>query len=173
MPSFSKAQESSVEERLFDGVVEELRRNPSVLFEQYKLCVEMADRVSARRQSANAFYLSISSLLLGSLAYFGGSSLGVFDTSIVALSGVSFCFLWLRNIRSYSNLNSGKFAVIIEIEKKLACRPFEAEWEALGRGKKSWRYRPFKEVEVLVPVLFIALYIGLILREILLLPAAA
>jgi hypothetical protein len=33
-------------------------------FEQYKLAAELADRISARRGTANGFYLSISSALL-------------------------------------------------------------------------------------------------------------
>src|SRR5438105_4339451 len=36
----------------------------AVRFEQYKLAAEMADRISARRGTANAFYFTISSALL-------------------------------------------------------------------------------------------------------------
>ena len=35
--------------------------------EQYKLSVEMADRVSQRRQSANVFFLTVSSSLIAFL----------------------------------------------------------------------------------------------------------
>jgi hypothetical protein len=37
------------------------------LLELYKLCVEMADRVSARRATANAFFLTLNSALLAGL----------------------------------------------------------------------------------------------------------
>lgn len=41
------------------------------VLEQYKLAVEMADRVSARRGNANLFYLSVQTTLLtaAGLAY--------------------------------------------------------------------------------------------------------
>ena len=42
----------------------EEQEEQAVLFEQYKLAVEMADRVSARRGTANAFYFTVSSALL-------------------------------------------------------------------------------------------------------------
>lgn len=42
-------------------------RYQSVLFEQYKLCVEMADRVSARRSLANTFFISLNTAVIATL----------------------------------------------------------------------------------------------------------
>lgn len=39
------------------------------LLDQYKLCVEMADRVSSRRIQTNQFYLSLLSALLAIVAF--------------------------------------------------------------------------------------------------------
>jgi hypothetical protein len=36
-----------------------------IVFEQYKLAVEMWDRVRARRQTVNAFYATISAAIVG------------------------------------------------------------------------------------------------------------
>ena len=38
----------------------------ATILEQYKLCVEMADRISARRALANAFFLTLNSVLITS-----------------------------------------------------------------------------------------------------------
>lgn len=164
MPDVTDDQENKVAGLLFNTgePLGEFERGE--LLSQYKLCVEMADRVSSRRQTANSFYLTISALLLGSLAFFGGASDSIGDTFVACAVGICFCVLWLRNIRSYSQLNSGKFAVILEMEKRLVASPFDAEWEALSRGKKSQKYRPFKDVESLVPIcfglLFFMIFIG-------------
>src|SRR2546426_1964670 len=37
--------------------------------EQYKLYVEMADRISARRQTANEFFLSVNTVIVALLGY--------------------------------------------------------------------------------------------------------
>ncbi len=37
--------------------------------EQYKICVEMADRVSSRRNLANTFFLTLHTLLFGTLGF--------------------------------------------------------------------------------------------------------
>ena len=39
------------------------------LLEQYKLYVEMADRISARRQTANSFFLSINTAIIALISY--------------------------------------------------------------------------------------------------------
>ena len=40
-----------------------------ILLEQYKLYVEMADRISQRRQSANNYFLSVNILLFSIMSY--------------------------------------------------------------------------------------------------------
>jgi hypothetical protein len=165
LPEVSDDQEVKVAEVLFKSMDPLSEAERSELLSQYQLCIEMADRVSARRQTANSFYLSISALLLGSFAIVGGSSVSAIDTFIACSVGIGFCLLWRRNILSYSQLNSGKFAVILEMEKRLVSAPFDAEWEALSRGRKSWKYRPFKHVEQLIPFFFGALFLMLFLRS--------
>lgn len=45
------------------------------LLEQYKLYVGMADKISERRQSANSYFLSLNTALLGFVGYM--NSIGV------------------------------------------------------------------------------------------------
>lgn len=94
------------------------------LFDQYKLAVEMADRVSARRMQANTFFLAINTGLLTIFANL------VKDKIITGFSGtlpiialLVLCFVWWRIVRSYRQLNSGKYAVILEMEDLLPAAP--------------------------------------------------
>ena len=43
--------------------------SPEHALEQYKLYVEMADRISARRQTANSFFLSVNTAIVALLGY--------------------------------------------------------------------------------------------------------
>lgn len=133
----------------------------------YQLCVEMADRVSARRQTANSFYLSVNSLLLAAFAFWGGAVVGKFEVILVSVAGLLLCVMWQRNIHSYADLNSGKFSIINALEEMLPVGAFSEEWEVLDRGKNSRKFRPFHRVEQIVPAIFGVLYIALIVREVL------
>ena len=129
---------------------------PEHLLEQYKLYVEMADRVSSRRAQANRFYISLLSVLLVLLSI--GVSREVFGDILrvilvaVAVLGLVLCFLWYVNIRSYRQLNSGKFQVIHEMEQHLPIAAYDREWEVLGRGKESRKYLQLTRVEQWVPL---------------------
>ena len=109
------------------------------LLEQYKLYVEMADRISERRMQTNKFYISLLSGLLALLSIL--VSVGKLNQTlifvIVSLLGIALCILWHINIRSYRQLNSGKFKVIHEMEQDLPFPCYDKEWEILGEGEKK------------------------------------
>lgn len=124
------------------------------LIEQYKIYVEMADRVSSRRVHVAQFYVSLLSGLLVLLTLmvssdsFGNILNIVFV--VVAVSGIALCSIWSINIRSYRQLNKGKFKVIHEIEKQLPFPCYTREWEILGE-KKAGKYLRLTQVEQYVP----------------------
>jgi hypothetical protein len=130
----------------------------SNLLEQYKLYVEMSDRIGIRRQYANTFFLTINTAILALIGYFKvrDSSLSELSTIIliVPIAGILLCYTWWRMIKSYKTLNDAKFMVILEMEKKLPFDPFEREWEILGRGEDSKKHRPFTGIESRVPWIF-------------------
>lgn len=129
--------------------------------EIYKLYVDMADRISSRRQTANSFFLTLNTALVGIVGY---TQLGLRGSDsmkllwIISIGGITLCFSWYRLLRSYRGLSSGKFAVIQAIERQLPISPYAAEWEALGRGEDPERYLPFTKVEVVVPWVFLVLH---------------
>lgn len=125
------------------------------LIEQYKLYVEMADRVSTRRAQTNRFYISLLSALLALLSIVVTREVfnGILSVIIVAVGilGMVLCFLWYINIRAYRQLNSGKFKVIHEMEQRLPFPAYEREWEILGKGKESIKYLKLTRIEQCVP----------------------
>lgn len=133
------------------------------LFEQYKLCIEMADRVSSRRDMANTFFLALHTLILGAVAFAYEKGLKLEHKWIVVfflLALIALCFSWWRIVKSYRQLNTAKFKVIGEFEKRLPSSPFwGAEWKALGEGKDPKLYRPLTIVENWVPIIFGFLYV--------------
>ena len=134
------------------------------LLDQYKLYVEMADRISSRRQSANSYFLSINTALLGFIGYIGGKEPTIY-LSLVATAGVALSYLWYRIIRSYRGLNRAKFLVIHEIEKRLPISPYDAEWEAMGRGDDPKLFKPFTHIETGVPWVFLALHAVVLVKS--------
>ena len=140
-------------------------RYDQIVLTEYSLYVEMADRISARRHSANSYFLAANSLLvalsgfLTSQAGEGGWKTGL-PLALVPLAGIALCFVWYHLVRSYRQLNTAKFKVVHEIELLLPLAPYDAEWEAVERGKNPDLYRPFTDVEKWVPTIFGALYVG-------------
>lgn len=138
------------------------------LFDQYKLYVEMADRISARRQTASSFFLSVNTAIVGVVGYLNfGATTKPEDSFfwMVAIAGIALSYLWYRIIRSYRDLNSAKFKVVHEIEKKLPLSPYDAEWEAIGRGKRPDLYLPFTHIEIGIPWIFLFLHAFVLIRS--------
>jgi hypothetical protein len=133
------------------------------LLEQYKLYVEMADRVSSRRLTANSYFLSINSAILAFVGYIATKE----DTSylwLVAVAGIVLSLLWFLIITSYRDLNTAKFRIIHLIEKRLPLSLYDAEWSAMGRGVRPELYRPVSHIERAVPWVFVALHSYVFLR---------
>jgi hypothetical protein len=135
----------------------------SALLEQYKLYVEMADRVSARRALANAFFLTLNTSVFVLFGVFWQQrpAVAVWWLVFPFLALVGQCVAWYWMLRSYRQLNAAKYLVVGALEKRLPASPYwNAEWAALGEGKVPSRYLPLTHLEQWVPVLFGATYAG-------------
>lgn len=129
----------------------------------------MADKISERRQSANSFFLTVNTALIAFLGLVASPDVGS-DADVAAspplpwvlvisAAGVVLCYTWYRLVRSYKDLNTAKFKVVHAIESKLPSSPYDAEWEAVGRGERPDLYLPFTHVEIWIPWVFAALYV--------------
>lgn len=132
------------------------------IFEQYKLYVEMADQVSNRRNLTNTFFLTLHTLLLGMIGFSIEKGPILVDRWLVLFplaSVVLLCLAWWMIVRSYRQLNTGKYLIVGVLEKKLPASPYFAEWKALGEGKDLHKYLPITHVENWIPLIFAILYI--------------
>lgn len=112
-------------------------RYRQAVLDQYKLCVEMADRVSARRNLTNTFFLSLNSAVVAVVAAVSGGALA--DASVpLLLAGLVIllvqCAAWYVMVRSYRQLNRAKYAVIGAFEERLPAFAYSRGVGRAGRG---------------------------------------
>ena len=131
------------------------------LLEQYKLYVQSAENVSARRLASSRYLLTLSSALV---ALYGLQSAGFsqnYWTLLIPVVGITVSVLWYRIIKSHADLNRVKFEVIYEFEQHLPAAVYKYEWHLAEEGKGK-TYRTVTTIEQWVPILFAALHLVLV-----------
>ena len=110
------------------------------ILEQYKLYVEMADRVSARRAAANTFFLTINTAVFTLIGVLwtkrpeAGTWVLAFPLAVLVMQ----CLTWFWVIRSYRQLNTAKFAVIGALETLLPVSPYwRGGVDRVGKRRRS------------------------------------
>ena len=140
----------------------------SELMEIYKLHAEFSDRVAQRREGANRLYAGILTGFLVAVVALTRLGLGemlVSDvlTLVGGLVGIILCLSWYLVIRSYRQLNTGKFATLHELEEKLPFAFFKREWELLEKGTGIKKYLNVAKAEMTLPILFGILFLALVI----------
>lgn len=128
------------------------------LLEQYKLYVQSAENVSARRVSSNRYLLTVNAALVASYGFQSTSSGLAIWTIPIAVAGITISLLMWSIIKSHRDLNAVKFKVIHEFEQHLPAVLYDYEWQLAqeGRGKI---YRSVSQIELWIPVVFLALHV--------------
>lgn len=132
----------------------------TLLIEQYKIYVEMYDRITSRRSIANTFFLTLHAILI--------SVLGLSLRNTDSVSGVGLllfpllgllvlCYAWWRLVQYYRRVSNAKEQVIGELEKRLPSSPAHAaELKAMQLDRP---YNALRRMEITLPYVFAALYI--------------
>ena len=114
------------------------------LLDQYKLYVEMADRISQRREQSNRFYVGLVSAIIALLVVMRRFGVSGSSWSIALLAaglfGACLSVIWFINLGSYRVLNTAKFRVINEMEAQLPYAGFTEEWAYLRPTEGPARY---------------------------------
>lgn len=138
----------------------------------YKLSVEMADRISARRAVANAFFLTINTTLVAIVGLHKPEDESALLPIAVCFAGIAVSACWWYLLRNYRKLNEAKFVVINKIEADyLPLTPFLDEWAILSnegdsKGKMARVRAALQQlgnVERVIPVIFGLLYLMLLI----------
>ncbi len=131
------------------------------LLEQYKLYVNMADKVSERRQSTNNYFILFNSFLVsvfGVLSGFESMSKQHMWQYLLLFAGFLVSIIWGTLIGSSRQLNSVKLTLIHEVESRLPAALYNSEWNILGECKRR-RCLSFAHMEQFVPWIFAGIYI--------------
>lgn len=128
------------------------------VLEQYKSLVSDVGNVGTRYATANGFYLSVLTALLGVLAYVGTGK--VIDQTtypmvlLVAVFAIAICWIWHKTIQFYRKLFRAKFSVLKVLEKHLPVQVYESEdQQVYTDGTK-----PLTEHEASVPMVLGVFY---------------
>ena len=135
------------------------------LLEIYKLHAELADSVSKQRGTANRFYMLVLSGLAVLFSAFLQRPNGVLLGWLMVgfgLFGMLLASAWYIVIRSYRQLNSGKFKALHELEEKLTYPFFKREWDLLAEGREQKTYWRLTVVETFVPIIFFVCFAALL-----------
>jgi hypothetical protein len=146
--------------KLYD---DEPKAYQAAVLEQYKLYVEMADRISQRRGLTNTFFLTLNTLIFTVIGAFWKDrpNAQVWWLVFPLLVVLGQCFAWFYLVRSYRLLNSAKYQVIGVLEERLPASPYwRAEWLALGEGREPKLYWPLTHIENWIPIGFAFLYLA-------------
>ncbi|HEY2338722.1 MAG TPA: hypothetical protein VGI18_15295 [Burkholderiales bacterium] len=107
----------------------------ALVLEQYKSLVGDVGSIGTRYATANGFYLSVITALIGVLAYAGAGK--AFDEVsylilvLVAVFAVAICWIWRKTIVFYGHLFAGKFEVLKALEKELPVQVYALEHKAV------------------------------------------
>lgn len=133
-----------------------------ILFKQYKLYVETAERVSDRRQNANSFFLTLNSILVAFTGFLTTLPFEIWHV-LIAIAGLSISILWLLTLRSFRKLNESKFKIIHQLEEKMPSKLFKDEWDYLHKEENKTKYLKLSVIEQGIPIIFSILYISIII----------
>lgn len=128
------------------------------VLEQYKLYVQSAENVSARRVSTMRYLLTLNTAIVALYGFGIANPEYIYLLIPVGAVGIVVSIASRMIIRSYSGLNAVKFKLIHEMEQRLPVALYDYEWHMAeeGRGKT---YRPVSHVEMFIPILFILIHV--------------
>lgn len=136
--------------------------------EQYKSYIADVGNVGNRYATANGFYLSVVSALLGVLAFVGADkALNPIHAIIVTgvpLFGCVACWIWYKTIVFYGQLFRSKFDVLRAMESdSLSYDCYAREQKILMERKVEWLTQNERKVPLMLGILFAVIAVASLL----------
>ena len=132
-----------------------------VVLEQYKLYVQSAENVSARRVASSRYLLTLNVALVALYGYQSSSLDAGWWAMLVPVLGALVSVLWHRIIKSHKDLNVVKFEIVHELEQHLPASLYTHEWCLAEEGRGS-SYRSVTDIERWIPLAFLGLHLVLL-----------
>ena len=130
------------------------------LLEQYKLYVQSAENVSARRLTSNRYLLTLSAAILALYGLLDANFDLEWTALVIPVVGIAVSLVWCAIIKSYANMNRVKFKIIHELEEHLPASIYKREWHLAEEGRGE-TYQEVTKIESSVPYLFASLHSSL------------
>lgn len=145
--------------KLFNSKSKITQSESEQFFNQYKLYHSSAETISDRRQTANNYMWTINAALISGfgLSFASNNNLHYFQI-VLSILAIILCIFWHQLIVSYKNINSAKFKIIHELEKKLPINLYAYEWELIKTDEKQ-RHQTFSSIEVNIPIVFFSFWL--------------
>ena len=134
------------------------------LMEQYKVYIQTADNVSARRIATSRYLLTLSVSLIAVYGFQLSVLSQWYFTFLVPIVGIIVSLLWYKIIKSHRGLNEIKFKIIHELEQNLPVALFTREWRMTKENSKS--YTNVTDIERWIPFLFMGIHAFLLITVI-------
>ena len=130
------------------------------LLEQYKLYVQSAENVSARRVASSNYLLTLNTAIVALYGFQSADFGESYWTLLVPVIGVFVSLIWCSIIKSHVDLNRVKFKAIHKLEEHLPAAMYKYEWFLAEEGQGK-AYTAVTTRERLIPVLFAIIHTGL------------
>ncbi len=162
----------SKEENIYDPMLYSVEKDvygdryKEHVMEQYKIYIESINYTSSLKHKANSYFLTIHTLLL---AMTGMSFTNVYFSApeawniIAPLIGLLLSVAWWQMTRAYKKINQIKFRILHHLEKQLPFALYTAEYKIVKGEDVHMRKYHLHNMEPIVPVVFMLLYISLLL----------
>ena len=154
-----------VEQHLFKKEILEYKGNyENDLLEQYKIYVELMDRINERIQRSYYAFLTVNSAIVGGIGYFQihnayDSVFAYIPLAIISYLALMFCLAWSISIKTLRRLYEKRFKIIDLIEERLPLSLFNAELMLLEDENDSKSKAVYARMETITLSLFLFLYI--------------
>jgi len=135
-------------------------------FEEYKLLIERAERLSERRQNTSQIYLTVNTAIFGAIAFLIKDS-GLRDKFLlwgllpISVVGILICIIWLNIILRLENVLKWQYSQLREMELNIpgSTQLFTKEDAALYSQGKKHRKFSFSLLEGWLPSILIGAYV--------------
>ena len=128
------------------------------LMDEYKLFVEMADRIRTSRIQTSKYYLSLLTGLTTIYSIFFKDkllSMNALSGIVIAVMALGLTILWFAHLMSYKQLSIGKFTILREMEKSIPFPYYTEEFKVLQKEREKDKFATYlTSIEIVIPFIF-------------------
>lgn len=126
----------------------------SIFLKQWQTCVDLADRFSKRRDTANNLFVTLNTAIIAGIGVITG-----IVSMFLSIVGFVISIIWLLDNRYYRQISIAKYTVICDLETLLPASPLTKEWEICKNNKHFFEAT---HIEALLIFSFISIYLFVI-----------